>query len=379
MELYLDNAATTYPKPESVYIAMDRFAREEGGSSGRSGHHRALAAGRAVMETREEIARLAGLSDPLRVVFTKNATEALNTAIRGMVGEGDHVVTSAIEHNSVIRLLHAMEREGLEFSVVPCSLEGQLDTEDVIGALRDNTRLVVLNHASNVAGTILPVEEAGRLLRERGIPLLVDAAQTIGRLPMDMEAAGISLLAFTGHKELFGPQGTGGLCVAEGWKPRTLIFGGTGSRSEQPTQPDFFPDCLEAGTLNAHGLVGLGAGVRFILEKGVDEIRDHELSLNRLMWEGLNSLPRVKVYGPEEPEARVGIFSVTFDSLSPPEATEILDREYGICARSGLHCSPLSHRTLGTLDTGTLRFGTSYFNKEGDVRYLVKCLREILS
>jgi cysteine desulfurase / selenocysteine lyase len=376
--VYLDNAATTYPKPEQVYLAAERFMREVGGSAGRSGHRRAVETGRAVYAARESLARLLGAGDPLRIAFTKNATEAINMVIWGLLKRGDHVVTSSVEHNSVMRPLHAAASRGINHTVVTCGPDGSLDVARLEREIRPETALVIVNHASNVAGTILPVVEVAQLARERCIPLLVDAAQTAGRLPIAVESDGIDMLAFTGHKELFGLQGTGGLYVREGLEVTPVCFGGTGSSSSSLEQPDRMPDRLESGTLNAHGIAGLGAGVEFVLSEGVDRIRAHELELTGRLLEGLEGLKGARTYGPSALEDRVGVVPVTFDRMWPPDAAEALDSRYGIATRPGMHCSPLAHRTIGTAETGVLRVSFSYLNTAADVDYLLESLGELL-
>jgi len=375
--VYLDNAATTYPKPEGVYRAVERFMRDIGGSAGRSGHWRAVETGRMVYEARQAVADLLGAPDPLRVIFTKNATEALNIAIQGLVKPGGHVVTSSMEHNSVMRPLEAARASGASYSVVECARDGKLDPRDLEKALTPATSLVVLNHASNVTGTILPVDEVAAITEKARIPLLVDAAQTAGRLPIDVVDQGIDLLAFSGHKELFGPQGTGGLYVRPGLDLEPLCYGGTGSRSSELQQPAEYPDRFESGTLNAPGIVGLGAGVTFVSATGIDRVREHEVRLLVQLQEGLGSLRGVTAHGPSEVQARIGVVSLTLDDYQPPEAAELLDRRYGIATRAGLHCAPTAHKTIGTLETGTLRVSFSYLNTEADVDYLLECLRDL--
>ncbi len=376
--IYLDNAATTYPKPEAVYRAMDRFAREVGGNPGRSGHHRSLEAGREVLLAREAVAKLLGVSDASRVVFTKNATEALNVAIRGVLASGGHAVTTSLEHNSVWRPLQALAARGAAaYTVVDCGPDGSLDVSRLEGAILPETRLIVCTHASNVTGNLVPLDDIAALAEQRGIPLLVDAAQTAGRYELSAERMGIQYLACSGHKELFGPQGTGILYIAPGWEIEPLTYGGTGSRSESSTQPDVLPDRYESGTLNAFGLAGLRAGVEFILEKGVEEIRRHEDELTRRLLDGLTGIEGVTVYGPLERERRVGVVSFNLEGLTSSEVASRLDEAYGICVRSGLHCSPLAHRTTGTLETGTVRASFSYMNVTVDVDSLLDALREI--
>jgi cysteine desulfurase family protein len=300
--LYLDNAATSFPKPEATLDAMIRYQRTIGGSPGRSGHRLSIEAGRAILDTRETLARLFNVDDPLRIVFTRNATEALNIALIGLLQPGDHVITTGMEHNAVMRPLRFLASRGIDLSVVPTSDRGELDPEDIRAAFRTNTRAVVMTHASNVTGTILPVKEVSVLTRERGdIILCVDAAQTAGALPVDVAAMSIDLLAFTGHKSLYGPQGTGGLYIRKGLdeKIAPLMRGGTGSRSEFEEQPDFMPDKYECGTPNTIGLAGLGAGAAFILEQGVEAVREKESVLIRRFLDQLQALgKRVTVYGP---------------------------------------------------------------------------------
>lgn len=369
--IYLDNAATSWPKPPEVLAAMARFMTEVGANPGRSGHRLSVEAGRIVYAAREAVAQLFNAPDPLRVVFGLNATEGINLALRGLLRPGDHVVTSSMEHNSVMRPLRALEREGVEVTVVPCSPEGMLDPQAVLAALRPDTRLVVLNHASNVTGTILPVAEVGRALRKMNGPLLlVDAAQSGGAVPIDVQADGIDLLAFTGHKSLYGPTGTGGLIIGERVpleEFRPLIRGGTGSRSEREEQPDFLPDMCESGTPNAVGLAGLKAGVRWVLERGVEAIRAHEVELSQRLSDGLREIPGVTVYGPADARMRTAVVSFNIAGMEPSEVGMRLDEEYGIMCRVGLHCAPSAHRTIGTFPSGTVRFALGAFNTREEV------------
>jgi len=369
--IYLDNAATSWPKPPQVLAAMARFLTEVGANPGRSGHRLSVEAGRIVYAAREAVAELFHAPDPLQVVFGMNATEGLNLALRGLLRPGDHVVTSSMEHNSVMRPLRALEREGVSVTVVPCSPEGLLEPRAVLEALRPETRLVVLNHASNVTGTLLPVAEVGQALYRMGGPLLVvDAAQSGGAVPIDMQADGIDLLAFTGHKSLYGPTGTGGLIIGdrvprEEFRP--LIRGGTGSRSEREEQPDFLPDMYESGTPNAVGLAGLEAGVRWVLERGVEAIRAHEVELTRRLLDGLREIPGVTVYGPDDAHLRTAVVSFNIAGMEPSEVGMRLDEEYGIMCRVGLHCAPAAHRTIGTFPAGTVRFALGAFTTREEV------------
>lgn len=379
--IYLDNAATSWPKPTVVTEAMSRFMLEVGANPGRSAHRLSIEAGRMVYETREAVARLFNLSDPLRVVFGLNATEALNLALWGILCPGDRVVTTSMEHNSVMRPLRALERErSVKVDIVRCSSEGFLDADDVEAALRADTKMIVLNHASNVVGSVLPVAEVGRIAREHDVLLLVDAAQTAGAYPLDMEAMAIDLLAFTGHKALLGPQGTGGLCIGERVQEtemRPLKQGGTGSRSETEEQPSFLPDMCESGTPNTVGLAGLGAGVQYIIDRGVEEIRAHEVHLTRGLIAELVEIPGVTVYGGLDAEMQTATVSFNIDGLAPSEVGLMLDEEHGIMSRVGLDCAPAAHRTIGTFPIGTVRFSLSGLSTTDEVNAAVEAVREI--
>lgn len=376
--VYLDNAATSFPKPEVVHQAVSRCMREVGASSGRGAYKRALQADRIVSNARGSLGRLFGIGDTSRIVFTSNATESINLAIKGLLQSGDHVITTSMEHNGVWRCLKTMKDQmAISLSVVECSREGFLDPDDIKARIRPNTRLIVMLHASNVTGTIMPVDEVGRVSREYGVPFLVDAAQTAGTYPVDVNDLNIDLLAFTGHKGLLGPQGTGGLYIREGIHLRTLKEGGTGSESSLERQPDTMPDRFEAGTLNVPGIAGLGAGVEYILAMGVEHIRNKEHTLTSRGLEALRQAPLVTLYGPQDPDKQVGIISLNLAGARPHEVAYILDEVYGIMVRAGLHCAPCAHRTMGTGDRGTLRIGFGQGNTLEDVDYFVRCLGEI--
>jgi cysteine desulfurase family protein len=362
--IYFDNAATSWPKPEATYAAADHYSRTVGGSPGRSGHRLSIEAGRIVLEAREKLAALFNIAHVFQIAFTKNATEALNIAICGLVSPGDHCITTSMEHNSVMRPLRALEKTGLELSVVPCSPKGELDPAEIKKAIRKNTRMVICSHASNVTGTIMPVEDISRTTRERGITFCVDAAQTAGAVPIDVEGMGIDVLAFTGHKSLLGLQGTGGLYIRKGIDIQIapLMRGGTGSRSEFEEHPDFMPDRFEPGTPNTPGLAGLEAGVSFILNKGIDRIREEEKTLTRYFLDKLQRFPFVEVYGTKDPDRMVPVISFGIRGVSLSEASLFFDEEYGILSRPGLHCAPAAHRTIGTFPAGTNRFSFGCFN-----------------
>lgn len=378
--IYLDNAATSWPKPPGVAEAMVAFLEQVGANPGRAAHRLAIESGRIVYGAREAVAEVFHSANPLRVTFAANVTEALNTALRGFLHPGDHVVTSSMEHNSVMRPLRALERQGVALTVVRCSPEGVLDPGDIASALRPNTAMIVLNHASNVVGTLLPVLEVGRIARAHDALLLVDAAQTGGAYPVDMEADGIDLLAFTGHKSLYGPMGTGGLIFGSRMDPariEPLKRGGTGSRSELEEQPGFLPDRFESGTLNVVGLAGLEAGIRWVLAQGVEAIRQHEQALTQQLIDGLLSIQRVAVYGTRDSRQQVACVSFDVDGLDPSDVARRLDDEHDVLCRSGLHCAPAAHRTIGTFPRGSVRFGLGAMNTSEQITRAIQAVTQI--
>jgi len=378
--IYFDNAATSWPKPPGVAQAMTRFLGKVGANPGRAGHRQAVEAARIVYVAREAVAELVNAPDPLRIVFGANVTEALNLALRGLLRSGDHVITSSVEHNSVMRPLRALERQGVELSVVPATPQGLLDPADIQAALRPSTRLIVLNHASNVTGTLLPVVAAAEIARRHGSLLLVDAAQTAGAYPIDVQVDGIDLLAFTGHKSLYGPMGTGGLVIGQRVdvaRIEPLKRGGTGSHSEYEEQPEFLPDVFESGTPNAVGLAGLEAGLRWVLERTVEEIRAHEQWLTQRLLEGLQAIPGLSVHGELDAASQTATVSFNIDGLTPSEVGLRLDEEYDIMCRVGLHCAPAAHRTMGTFPAGTVRFGLGAMNTQDEVDTALVAAREL--
>jgi len=382
--IYLDNAATSWPKPESVYGVADRVLREEAGNPGRSGHALSVAAFRRIEEARLLIAKLFNIPNPKRVVFTLNATDALNLAIKGLAlkglsaGGGAHVVTGTMEHNSVIRPLEALRVHGLEYTKVAVCPANGADPGEVKAAIKKNTKLVVWNHVSNVCGTVNPVAQIGAVCRERNVPFLVDAAQSAGTMPIDVRAMGIDLLAFPGHKGLLGPQGTGGLYIGEGLAPRPLREGGTGNDSRDSTQPGELPGRYESGTMNVAGIAALGEGVRFLLERGPENVERHEAKLANRLIAGIRDIPGLKLHGPPGGPCRAGVVSVSFDNLAPTEAALLMENAFGIAVRPGLHCAPDAHRALGTLDSGgTVRMGIGYLNTEHDMDKCIEALAAI--
>jgi cysteine desulfurase/selenocysteine lyase len=378
MTIYLDNAATNWPKPEAVYRAVDDFMREVGATPGRGGHRREEEALRIADETHQALAQLFNAADPRGVAFTLNATQAINMALKGLLQPGDHVVTSSIEHNAVWRPLKALERKGVQVTAAPCAPDGVLDPEDMEAALRPSTRLVAMVHASNVLGTILPIGQVGQICRDHGVLFLVDAAQTAGTYPIDMEAMGIDLLAFAGHKGTYGPHGTGGLVVRPGVELETWVEGGSGVESASETMPQALPGRLEAGTQNAAGIAGLLAGVRFVLEEGVERIRAHEMGVTGLLIEELRATPGLTVLGPDDLARRTAVVAVTIEGYMAEQLATVLDQVFDIATRAGLHCAPQAHRMAGTLDRGALRFSPGYFTTDDDVQYAVESLREIV-
>jgi len=378
--IYLDNAATSYPKPKEVGRAMLHFLEKVGASPGRSGHRLSIEAGRLLYQTRESLAELLNVIDPLRIIFTLNVTEALNLALKGLLRPGEQVVTSSMEHNSVMRPLRELEKKGVEIKIISCSPQGILDPVDIERAIKKNTKLIVLNHGSNVIGSILPITVVGEIARKYDILFLVDTAQTAGCYPLDIRKDNIDLLAFTGHKALYGPPGTGGLVLGERVDTKKLTplkEGGTGSHSEFEEQPGFLPDLYESGTPNTVGLAGLNAGISFILKEGINKIHQYELNLSQKLIAGLNEIPGVIVYGEDQVKNRVAVISFNIKDQLPSEVGLRLDEEYNIMSRVGLHCAPAAHKTIGTFPIGTIRFSMSWFNTFEEVDQTILAVRNI--
>lgn len=379
MSIYLDNAATTFPKPESVYRAVDHALREVGVGPGRGGYGLGIAASRLVFEARELLAGFFGVADSARIVFTHSATEALNMAVAGLLKPGDHVVTTTMEHNSLVRPLHLAEQRGVEVTWVEGDHSGFVASRQIAAAIRPSTRMVALSHCSNVTGTIQPVAEIGELTKKTGVLLLVDAAQSAGTLPIDVRALNIDLLAAPGHKGLMGPQGTGLLSVAEGVELAPLLVGGTGGFSTGLEQPAALPERLESGTLNTPGIAGLRAGVEFIQATGLAAIRQHEEALVMQLLEGLAAIPAVTLYGSGPAVARGAVVSFNLAGMDPAQIGYQLDHDYDIAVRVGLHCAPLAHRTIGTYPAGTVRVSPGFFTTDQDITALLAALRTIVA
>jgi cysteine desulfurase / selenocysteine lyase len=378
--IYFDNAATSWPKPNDVLEAMKNFALNVGANAGRSGHRMAVESEQIRYETREVLATLFNIKDPLRIIFTLNATEALNLVFNGLLKSGDHVVTTSMEHNSVMRPLNAIKEKSISVSVVNCETDGAIQVNKIEEAILPETRLVVVNHASNVCGTILPLFEIGETVKNSNALFCVDAAQTAGSIPINVKKNNIDFLAFTGHKSLLGPSGTGGLVIGENVnidELRPLTFGGTGSLSEQHLQPESLPDKYESGTCNMIGIAGLGASVKWILEKGLDKIHFQENKLTQQLIKGLTSIPKIKVYGTKDSSKQTSTISFNIEGKSPSEVGLCLDEEFEIMCRVGLHCSPSAHQTLGTFPDGTVRFALGIFNTEDEIKIALTALEKI--
>jgi cysteine desulfurase family protein len=378
--IYLDNAATSFPKPESVYQTLDRFARQSLANPGRAGHHMAVAAERALDDARHLLNQFFHGEGPTRFVFTLNGTDALNMAFKGLLAEGDHVITTDLEHNSVSRPLRAMELAGrIRLTRIAADSGGTVDPDAIRRALTPQTRLVAVTHASNVLGTVQPIAEIGTIVRQRDVLFLVDAAQTAGVLPIDVQAMHIDLLAFPGHKSLLGPTGTGALYVGPRARLGAWREGGTGGDSSSETQPREFPYFLEGGTPNVLGVAGLSAGIKYVQERGLDAIHAHEVGLCQRLWQRLDALRGYEVFGHRDLSRRVGTLSLRSEALQATEIGGILDQAFAIAIRPGLHCAPYVHRALGTFPDGTVRVSPGPFNTEADIDQLAEALAEIVT
>ncbi len=373
--IYLDYAATSGRKPEAVYEASDRVMREVSGNPGRSGHKISLEAGAIVAEARLLCSRLFHAPASETIAFGVNTTEALNLGILGMVEKGDHVITSSLEHNSVARPLEHLKDEGVEVTKIRADLENGVDPDAVEAAIKDNTKLVVMTHISNVTGTVNDIAAIGDVCRRHGVTFLVDAAQSAGVRPIDVQAMKIDMLAFPGHKCLYGPQGTGGLYISPEVDLRPLLTGGTGTQSELLHQPVSRPERYESGTLNVPGLAGLARGVDFILKTGVDAIEEKEYELTARLISGIRQYDNITIWGPQTAKNRAAVLSITIDGYEPQDISIYLDQIFDIAVRSGLHCAPYAHETLGTLDKGgTVRISPGYFTTEEEIDACIEAI-----
>jgi len=375
--IYLDNAATSWPKPPATIRAVRDALIEGLGNPGRTSHRFAMDAFTMVQECRENLAQLFGVSNPLRICFTANATEALNLAIKGLLVQGDHVLCSSMEHNAVWRPLVALESRGVEHTVVEADASGSVDPARIEECIRGNTRLIAVQHASNVNGAIQHLAEIGGIAREHGIAMLVDASQSAGSIPIDVEAMHIDLLAFPGHKGLLGPQGTGGLYVNERLDLRPLKEGGTGSDSTNPHQPLYYPDRLESGTLNIPGIAGLNQSVRYLLHRGVAQVARREAALTRRLLAGLVKINGVSVFGPPVESPRSAVVSFNIGAMDPVRVATELERRADVACRPGWHCAALAHRTQGTQHTGTVRLSPGLFTKIDEIETVLGTIVEL--
>jgi cysteine desulfurase family protein len=375
-KIYLDNAATSFPKAPGVSDAITDYLVNVGSNVGRGTYESSYSAGQIVYETRELLCDVFNFYDPLKVVFTMNITQSLNMILKGLLRSGDHVIVSSMEHNAVIRPLTTLQGAGVEFDRVQCDIEGRLNPEDVEKHIKPNTKLVVLTHASNVCGTIMPIEEIGKICKKHNIYFVIDAAQSAGVLDVDFKRLNLNGLTFTGHKGLLGPQGIGGFLVdtqlANDINP--FIEGGTGSLSESEIQPDYMPDKFESGTLNIPGIYGLHAAIKYVRKTGIKAIHDIEMALTKRFLDGILNISDINVVGLKGIEDRTAVVSLDFPSLDNSEVAFMLDREFGIMTRVGLHCAPSAHKTLQTFPKGTVRFSFGHLNTNEDIDYAIESI-----
>ena len=383
-KIYLDQASTTYPKPECVAKAVYEYMTGNGSNINRGCYENAYDTEEVVLETRELLCELFDGPDCKNVVFTKNVTESLNVVLKGFLKPGDHVLVSSMEHNAVMRPIRQLEKNGVEFDRVPCSEQGELKLQSMEALLRQNTKAVVMMHASNVCGTILPLKEVGAFCKTHGLKFIADCAQTAGTMPISMKEMNIDILCFTGHKGLYGPQGIGGFILQEEMisAMTPLLSGGTGSISHTEEIPEFMPDRFEPGTMNLPGIFGLNSALGWINEVGIENIYNKERILTRIFLEEIGKLDpkgeKIKLVGKKTEEGRTAVVSIQTPGRDVSEVAYLLDKNYGIMTRVGLHCAPSAHQTLGTYPTGTVRFSFGYFNTEEEVLFAVKALEEIL-
>nr|WP_294494611.1 aminotransferase class V-fold PLP-dependent enzyme [uncultured Mediterraneibacter sp.] len=374
--IYMDNAATTLRKPDAVKEAVLR-AFDTMGNAGRGAGEPALDASRVIYETREKLARFFHAETPNSIVFTANSTESLNIALKGLFHPGDHIITTVLEHNSVLRPLYECQDQGMELTFLGCDEKGNISYDEMKRAVRPNTRAVVCTHASNLTGNMTDLDRMGELTGKYGILLVVDASQTAGVWPVDVRAQRIDVLCFTGHKSMLGPQGTGGMYVRPGVEVRPLLSGGSGVDTYNLRHPSRMPAALEAGTLNGHGIAGLGAAVSYLEKTGLDVIRKKELSLTRRFYRGVSVIPGIKIYGDFDTDRRAPIVALNIRDYDSSEVSDELNVGYGIVTRAGAHCAPLMHRALRTEEQGAVRFSFSHYNTEEEIDFAVKAIKEL--
>ncbi|MFH1945741.1 MAG: aminotransferase class V-fold PLP-dependent enzyme [Acidobacteriota bacterium] len=376
--IYLDNGATSFPKPEEVYLYMDYFYRNYGVNPGRSGYDLCMETGEVVENTRKMMTKFFNGTDPNRLVFSYNSTDALNLIMFGLLQPGDHAVSTTVEHNSVLRPLYHLQRDGVEVEFVPFDASGFVDPDEIEKRIKKNTKLVIVNHASNVIGTIQPVGEIGRRCRKHGVVFAIDASQSAGKIPIDMEAMNIDIVAFTGHKSLLGPTGIGGMYVREGIDIRHTRAGGTGVRSAVKYHLDEYPYRMEYGTHNVVGIAGLNAGIKWILDKGMGDLHEHEMKLTDMLRKGLKDVDGVTLYVQDDLTDHISVFLFNVDGMEAMNTGTILDVDYNIACRTGLHCAPLVHEQLGLTEKhGGVRFGIGPFNTEEHIQTAIQAVRDI--
>ena len=378
MGIYLDNAATSFPKPKEVATAVYDFMVNNGTSSGRGSYKKAMQSDYIVYECRKLIGKLFNFDNPKKVVFTSNVTDSLNIAMRGILKENDHVITSSLEHNAVWRCLKTLERDiNIKIDTVECSKDGITNPQDIKKYIKKDTALIVFTQASNVLGTIQPIREIGAIAREHNIPFLVDSAQSAGAMKIDVKEDNIDILAFTGHKSLLGPMGTGGLIINTDIDIKPLKAGGTGGDSAYEYQPDYYPNHLETGTSNVSGIVGLREAIKFLNKEGIENIHNKEKELTKYALQRLETVKDIEIYGPKDCEKMLSVISFNIKYKRPEDVGSILDQKYDIMLRAGLHCAPTAHSVIGTKERGTLRIGLGYFNEKEDIDKLVEALNNL--
>ena len=378
MGIYLDNAATSFPKPKEVATAVYDFMVNNGTSSGRGSYKKAMQSDYIVYECRKLIGKLFNFDNPKKVIFTSNVTDSLNIAMRGILKENDHVITSSLEHNAVWRCLKTLERDiNIKIDTVECSKDGITNQQDIKKYIKKDTALIVFTQASNVLGTIQPIREIGAIAREHNIPFLVDSAQSAGAMKIDVKEDNIDILAFTGHKSLLGPMGTGGLIINTDIDIKPLKAGGTGGDSAYEYQPDYYPNHLETGTSNVSGIAGLREAIKFLNKEGIENIHNKEKELTKYALEKLETVKDIEIYGPKDCEKMLSVISFNIKYKRPEDVGSILDQKYDIMLRAGLHCAPTAHSVIGTKERGTLRIGLGYFNEKEDIDKLVEALNNL--
>ena len=374
--IYFDNAATTLHKPQEVIDAVIK-AMTSMGNAGRGNTSASMEASHIIFDTRENLAKLFNVKDSSRIAFTCNSTEALNIAIKGSLTTGDHVITTMLEHNSVLRPLYEMENKGVELSIIQADKLGNISYDEIKSLIKNNTKSIVCTHGSNLTGNLVDIEKIGKICKEHNLLFIVDVSQTAGVFPIDVEKMNIDILCFTGHKSLLGPQGTGGIFVKEGINVTPLKSGGTGILTYSKTQPSIMPTHLEAGTLNGHGIAGLNAGIEFINKIGMKKIREKEENLMWRFYNKVKELPRIKIYGDFSKKERCPIVTLNIDNYDSGDIAEEL-LNYGVATRAGGHCAPLMHEALGTIEQGAVRFSFGYFNTEEEVDEVIKIIKNII-